>query len=199
MTDIATLTRAEAIALADCERVIEQGLKTFVEVGSALAVIRESGLYRGTHVTFEAYARDRWNLSRPRAYELMTAAEVVSGMPDTAAPITSARQATELAKVPELERAEVWQETVERTNGKPTAAAVREVTEEQRKRAAEQRDAREHLRQIVELAWSPNWPEGHVEHWAKQLGPYDHELSDLVERATRAISVLDGLIEGSGR
>lgn len=196
---LATLNPAAQVALVSCEQRIERGLKSFLDVGQALTEIRDSRLYKGTHDTFEDYCRERWNLSRPRAYEMIGAAEVVSGMPDTAAPITSARQATELAKVPELERAEVWQETVERTNGKPTAAAVREVTEEQRKRAAEQRDAREHLRQIVELAWSPNWPEGHVEHWAKQLGPYDHELSDLVERATRAISVLDGLIEGSGR
>jgi hypothetical protein len=30
-------------------------------------------------------------------------------------------QARELARVPEGQRAEVWRETVERTNGKPTA------------------------------------------------------------------------------
>ncbi|MFA1552007.1 hypothetical protein [Actinomadura chokoriensis] len=35
--------------------------------------------------------------------------------------------ARELARVPEPERAEVWRETVERTNGKPTAAAIRET------------------------------------------------------------------------
>jgi hypothetical protein len=199
VTDIAILTREEAIALDDCEKRIESGLKTFLEVGSALAVIRDSKLYRETHETFEAYAKERWNLSRTRSYELMAAADVVSAIADTGqVPPENEAQARQLSRLPEADRADVWAETVERTNGKPTAAAVREVSEEQRKRAEEQRDAREHLRQIVELAWSPNWPEGHVEHWAQQLGPYDDELSNLVDRATKAISVLDGLIEGAG-
>ena len=129
-TDLAPLTRAEAIALGDCEQRIERGLKTFIEVGSALAAIRDNRLYRATHESFETYCRERWNLSRPRAYELMTAAEVVSAMADTEQPPTNERQARELAKVPEPERAEVWAEAVERTDGKPTAAVVRQVAAE---------------------------------------------------------------------
>jgi len=124
------LTRAETIALGDCEQRIERGLKTFLEVGSALAAIRDNRLYRATHESFEAYSRERWNLSRPRAYELMTAAEVVSAMADTEQPPTNERQARELAKVPEPDRADVWAEAVERTDGKPTAAAVRQVVAE---------------------------------------------------------------------
>ena len=118
------LTTAEADVLADCEQTISHGLQTFVEVGTALSLIRDNRLYRGTHQTFEDYCRERWNLSRPRAYELMTAAEVVSGMPDTDRP-TNARQAVELARVPAEERAEVWQAANDATDGKPTAAAIR--------------------------------------------------------------------------
>jgi hypothetical protein len=199
MTDIATLTRAEEIALADCEERIERGLKTFIEVGSALAVIRDSKLYRESYETFEAYAKERWNLSRPRAYELMTAAEVVSGMPDTEVPVENARQAVELAKVPEPERAGVWRETVERTAGKPTAAAVREVSEEQRKRADEQRDARALLQRIVDLVAPPSWSVADFEVWIKQLGPYDEEMSGLVGRATEAIAILDRVIGEVGQ
>ena len=55
-------------------------------------------LYRATHGTFEDYCREKWNLSRPRAYELMNAANVVSAKADKSA-ITSERQARELAKV----------------------------------------------------------------------------------------------------
>lgn len=128
----AILTASESTALAEHEAVIERGIQTFYEVGMALADIRNRKLYRAGHGTFEEYTEKRWQMSRPRAYELMAAAEVVSGMPDTAQPVTNARQASELARVPEPERVEVWRETVERTEGKPTAAAVRE-TYEQRK------------------------------------------------------------------
>lgn len=199
MTDIATLTREESIALADCERVIEQGLKTFVEVGSALAFVNENRLYRGTHETFEVYAKEKWNLSRTRSYELMAAADVVSAIADTGqAPPENEAQARQLSRLPEEDRADVWRETLQRTNGKPTAAAVREVSEEQRKRAEEQRDAREHLRQIVELGWSPNWKGDHVEVWIKQLGLYDEELKALCDRARQVIHVLDEIVEGVG-
>jgi transcriptional regulator with XRE-family HTH domain len=40
--------------------------------------------------------------------DLIAAAEVVSGIPDSEPPVTNARQAVELARVPEPERAEVW-------------------------------------------------------------------------------------------
>lgn len=129
-TDLAPLTRAEAIALGDCEQRIERGLKTFIEVGQSLAAIRDNQLYRATHQTFEAYATERWHLSRAHAYRMIAAADVVSPMGDIETPPTSERQVRELAKVPEPARAEVWAEAVERTAGKPTAAVVRQVAEE---------------------------------------------------------------------
>jgi len=181
MTDIATLTAFESATLHDCEQVIERGLNTFVEVGTALASIRDSRLYRGTHRTFEDYAVERWNLSRAHAYRMIAAAEVVSPMGDIDPPPTNERQVRELAKVPEPERAEVWRETVERTDGSPTAAAVREAAEQRRKQAAEQRDARALLLRAVELLAPANRSINFVETWIKQLGPYDEELSELVK------------------
>lgn len=195
MTDIATLTREESIALVDCEERIERGMKTFIEVGQALAAIRENRLYRAEHETFEAYCRDRWKFNDRRAAQLISAAELVSTIVETGLPAPENEgQARALSKVPEPERADVWRDTVERTNGKPTAAAVAETA----KQAGEQRDARALLRRIVDLAWSPNWPDGHVELWAKRLGPYDEELADLTARGLKAISVLDQLVEGAG-
>ncbi|MET7933450.1 DUF5131 family protein [Streptomyces sp. NPDC005322] len=126
MTDL--LTAEESIALVEHEAVIEHGIKTFYEVGTALTDIRDRKLYRADHGTFEEYCQQRWQMSRPRAYELMAAAGVVSAMADTGAPTpTNERQARELARVPEGQRAGVWAATVERTEGKPTAAAVRET------------------------------------------------------------------------
>jgi hypothetical protein len=125
------LTRAEAIALGDCEQRIERGLKTFIEVGQSLAAISEHRLYRATHETFEAYASERWGISRRHGYQLMESAAAVSSIEHTGLPLpTKESQARELSKVPAEERADVWAEAVERTDGKPTAAVVRQVAAE---------------------------------------------------------------------
>jgi hypothetical protein len=83
MGEIATkkLTKPEAARLATCEKAIERGINTFVEVGQALTEIRDAKLYRASHKTFEAYCKDRWEISRPRAYELIDHAKVASADP----------------------------------------------------------------------------------------------------------------------
>ena len=68
-----SLSLIEAQILARYEEIIAQGLQTFVEVGHALMAIREQRLYRQSYQTFEAYLRQRWDLSRPRAYQLIDA------------------------------------------------------------------------------------------------------------------------------
>lgn len=132
MHDIA-LAADEAAQLAEHEAVIERGIKTFYEVGLALADIRDRKLYRAEYGTFEEYAERRWQMSRRRAYQMIEAAGVVHNFSHSEidAPATES-QARELSRVPELERVAVWAETVERTRGKPTAAAVRETYEQQR-------------------------------------------------------------------
>lgn len=74
------LSADERQALADQEAKIEDGLKTFFKVGMALANIRDQKLYREQHATFEDYAWERWQLKRPRAYQLMDAAAVASSL-----------------------------------------------------------------------------------------------------------------------
>jgi len=58
------LSTSEERSLADLETIIERGLATFVEVGTALLDIRRDRLYRETHETFEAYCRERWGFGR---------------------------------------------------------------------------------------------------------------------------------------
>ena len=70
------LTSNERSRFEQYERTIESGLNTFVEVGRALTEIRDAKLYRATHKTFESYCKDRWEISRPRAYALMEQASV---------------------------------------------------------------------------------------------------------------------------
>ena len=56
------LSPAEVQSLEHYEQIIAQGIKTFVEVGHALLVIRDERLYRERHETFEDYLRQRWDL-----------------------------------------------------------------------------------------------------------------------------------------
>lgn len=126
----APLTYDEADRLAECEQVIERGLATFVDVGTALLEVRDSRLYRAQYPTFEAYCGERWNMTARRANQLVAASEAVANL-GTTVPIlpTSERTARELAGLtPEVQR-EVWQKAVETApNGKITAAHVRAVT-----------------------------------------------------------------------
>jgi hypothetical protein len=121
------ISTTEQDQLTEHEAVIERGLATFVEVGTALTAIHDQQLYRASHATFQDYCRERWSLSRPRAYELMAAAEVMSAIPDTLPAPENAGQAVALARVPEAERVEVWAAVLDETDGKPTAAAVRDA------------------------------------------------------------------------
>lgn len=86
MSEITTkeLTKPEAALLATCEKTIERGINTFVEVGEALAEIRNSKLYRASHKTFEAYCDGKWKFTRQRAYQLIDQAKVVRAVADAA-------------------------------------------------------------------------------------------------------------------
>jgi hypothetical protein len=108
------LSPHEMDALERCERIIAEGIQTFVEVGRALLVIRDGQLYRQTHATFEAYCRERWDLSRTYAYQLIGASEVVDEVAAVSDVVpANEAQARPLASLPSEQRVEVWQEVVE--------------------------------------------------------------------------------------
>ena len=122
--------------LAQHEATIERGLKTFVEVGQALQAIRDGRLYRGQYETFEAYCLERWSMSRPRAYQLIEAAEV-DGRLSTNVDIRPATEsvARPLTKLPAEEQADAWEEVVidaEESGEKITAKKVEQVVAKRR-------------------------------------------------------------------
>lgn len=118
--------------LQELERVIEKGLDTFVEVGKALLEIRDSRLYRQEgHSTFEDYCHNRWRkrISRPRAYQLIEAAQVVENLSTVVDKLPQNEwQARELSELEPEQQRQVWSEAVKGSrNGQPTAAEIREV------------------------------------------------------------------------
>lgn len=122
-----SLTLPEHDRLAELEAVVERGVQTFVEVGDALAEIRDRRLYRGTHGTFEAYCGNRWGIARSTAYQLIEAAEVVENVRHGGHETLPAneRQARPLAALPAEQQPEAWALALAEGNGKPTAADVK--------------------------------------------------------------------------
>jgi DNA modification methylase len=105
--------------LAECESVIERGKAAFVEVGEALAEVRDRRLYRQLGIgTFETYCRVRWGWTRDYGHKLLNAARVVRAIEGNVdhglQPPRSEREARPLVALkddPEAVRA-AWAEAV---------------------------------------------------------------------------------------
>jgi hypothetical protein len=110
-------------ALEECEETIRQGFATFIEVGLALARIRDEQLYRQTHPNFGEYCRKRWNFGKTYANRLVGAAHVSCEL----APIGTISHESQLRPLLKLEpalRKEAWIEAL-KVSQKPTQAQVR--------------------------------------------------------------------------
>jgi hypothetical protein len=143
--DYPPLTEVESSVLGLYEATIERGLETFVEVGQAFMAIRDGRLYRATHRTFEDYLRERWQMSRPRAYQLMDSAQVAANLSTTVdTPPTSERQVRPLAALEPDDQRTAWSQAVAESDGEqPTAAKVEEVTKSLGQQIAARRRERE--------------------------------------------------------
>jgi hypothetical protein len=124
---VESLTAMERSALTHAEATIERGLSSFLEVGGALAQVRESRLYREDHGTFEAYCSARWNITDRRARQMIDAAEIVTSLPTgTVVPVTES-QAREIADLDPEVAAAVMAEAA--TAEKVTATGIRAARE----------------------------------------------------------------------
>ncbi len=137
------LSLTEASRRAELEQVIELGLATFISVGNALLEIRDSKLYRDTHATFEDYCRQRWEMSRQRAHQLIDASEVarnLSTIVDTAP--THESQVRPLTGLPAEQQRAAWTEAT-RDTPQPTAKKVAAAVDTVKKNGAPAIDPKE--------------------------------------------------------
>jgi hypothetical protein len=114
------------------ETVIVNNLRSFYELGGALAEIRDRELYKikngGEYKTFEAYCRDALDLSRPRAYQLIGAAQVQENLSTMVDKTISERQARPLINLEPEQQRSVWKKAVETApEGKITAAHISKI------------------------------------------------------------------------
>lgn len=138
--DPAAVTGTAEERLAAFEQAIDEAKETagrslkaararfVVEAGTALRAIRDEGLFKVGHETFDAYITGRWDMDRTRAYQLIDAAPamlVMSKIFDTA-PVES--QARTLAPVMEAHGETAVREVVaavKQSGEKVTAAALK--------------------------------------------------------------------------
>lgn len=121
--EVFPLATAEQDTLARCEAVIGEGLQTYIEVGRAMAIIRDDKLYRQHYDTWEEYCVDRWGMSRQRAYQLIDASQVaddLSTIVDTSEIPESHMRV--IAKAPPADRPRVIERADEIRGDKPRTA-----------------------------------------------------------------------------
>jgi hypothetical protein len=177
------LSPEETDALERCERIIAEGIQTFVEVGRALLLIPDQQLYRRTYATFEAYCRERWDLSRTYAYQLIGASEVVDEVAAVSDVVpTNEAQARPLASLPPEQRVEVWQEAVDTApEGKITAKHVQATVKRLRDTTAASRRQQEKPPPDRAL---------HAGLWRERFERHFREFDGLLERFKHAGGVL---------
>lgn len=126
------LAQVEQQTLERCEAVIGQGRETFLQVGAALSEIQHGKLYRAHYDTFEEYCRDRWDMGRGRAYQLMSSSKVASELSTMVdKPPKNEREAREIAKSAPADRPRVIERATELAGDQPrTAKHIERAREE---------------------------------------------------------------------
>ena len=129
------LTTGEIGRLEELETVIAENFQGFYAVGCALAEINSSRLYRVTHVTFEDYCRERFEIARRTAYQYIEAKEVMDnvrhGAQTKLLPLNE-RQVRPLARLEPDAQVLAWKKVVESASLEHgiTAKHVSEVVSE---------------------------------------------------------------------
>ena len=77
---VQSLTVQEEKRLEQLENVVVVNFKSFIQLGAALAEIRDRKLYRNKAKTFEKYCKELFDIAKSRAYELIGAAEVIENV-----------------------------------------------------------------------------------------------------------------------
>lgn len=124
------LTTIEINRLERLEEIVSKGMRSFVEVGLALAEIQSSRLYRAQYETFEEYCQERWQFSASRGRQLVGAVGALASLPAELPKPANSAQAEALARIAdEARRAEVWTIAVQRATSEGRMPTAREINE----------------------------------------------------------------------
>jgi hypothetical protein len=123
------LTPTQQRQLQHHEALITKGMG---DVYNSIKLIHDQGLFKGTHETWAEYVRDRWGIGQSRAYHILKHGQILRLIEDKDSAIAENLREShtrEVADLPPKEAAKIIMDTVQRTDGKITAQAVRETRE----------------------------------------------------------------------
>ncbi len=129
---VSPMTMEEIEQREQCIQIVRKSLDGIREGVAALMEIRERGLWRGTHDSFAAFCRDVFDISEPRASQLISHAHQCielkkAKFTDDQIP-TSERAIRELRRVKACERVKVFEKALELAGGvRPKTAHVMEA------------------------------------------------------------------------
>ena len=119
------LTEIEKAEFETLEGIIGRSVKSFVDVGNALLTIRDRGLFREGHKTFNDYCKAKWGMSKTHANRLITGSQVVENltprgvtMPLCEIQPINEYQVRPLVVLDPGQQCEVWEEAVRTADGK---------------------------------------------------------------------------------
>lgn len=134
------LSKSEQSELARLCKVVDEGLTSFLAVGTALNEIKEKRLYRQSHETFDGFVKERWGMTGSRAYQLIDASkiskEVSTVVEETGIEIelNSESQLRELNQIGTEALPSVLGKIAEKCkaeNKKPSASIIKDVVREE--------------------------------------------------------------------
>lgn len=102
------LSKEEWKRFQKSERIIQSGLRTFLRIGEALAIVRRNKFYRQNHRTFELYCKERWNFTDRHALNLIRAWETSEAFPRSLPLPAHESQFRALGKLPMRLREDAW-------------------------------------------------------------------------------------------
>lgn len=130
------LSVQEEKRLEQLENVVVENFRTFVQVGQALAEIRDRKLHRRKAMIFEKYCKELFDIAKSRVYQLIDAADVVGNFhscgsfdeEDQSYLPRHEAQVRPLTKLRPEQQIAVWNAAVESApQGKVTASHVNSV------------------------------------------------------------------------
>ena len=157
------LSVQEEKRLEQLENVVVENFRTFVQVGQALAEIRDRKLYRLKAVTFETYCKNLFDIAKSRVRELINATDVIEnlrhgggfGDEQILMPLPlNERQVRPLTQLRPEQQVAVWKAAVESApQGKITASHINNVVKQYRgdKIIKTVRQAQEKVRQTASV------------------------------------------------
>jgi len=119
--------------LTRLEMAVDKAKTAIIDGANALLRIRDGGLYKISHNSFEKYCNERFGIGRARAYQLIDMArhvDEVAGDVGIDAGDLSERQFRELKPLDTKQRRDVWNEAELADGGTPSGAALARMSEQ---------------------------------------------------------------------